>query len=139
MARILALDLGRRRVGVAISDFLKCTAQGLSTLEIRGKRDLLNNLKKLMAEYEIEEILVGMPFPSNGQLSKRGEEISTLVNWLQKQISVPFRFWDETFTTKIAEQILHESGLHLRGRKGALDKISAILMLQEYLSQKNQK
>jgi len=131
MKRILALDYGRKRVGVAISDPLGIFAQGLEVLHIRGKADLLGKISKYFNIYEIEQIVIGNPLNKDGSESQLSEEIKKIANLINKSYNVEIILWDERFTTREAETSL--KGFGSKKFNKYKDKISAQLILQSYL------
>lgn len=131
MSRILALDFGAKRVGVAISDPLGIFAQGLDTLYVRGKADLLTKLSKYFNSYEISEVIIGNPLNSRGEDSKGSLEIKKFAKILTENRDVKVTLWDERYSTKEAEMTL--KSLNSRNIKSQVDKVAAQIILQSYL------
>ncbi|MDD5614443.1 MAG: Holliday junction resolvase RuvX [Candidatus Omnitrophica bacterium] len=131
MSRVLGLDLGERRVGVAISDPLGIFAQGLDILNIRGKSDLLNKLSKYFNSYEITEVIIGNPLDKMGRDSQKSIEISKFSELLHSHYNVKVKLWDERFSTKEAERSLRE--FNKKKFQKHADKVSAQIILQSYL------
>ncbi|MDP8253014.1 MAG: Holliday junction resolvase RuvX [Candidatus Kaelpia aquatica] len=131
MSRILALDFGAKRVGVAISDPLGIFAQGLDTLYIRGKTDLLSKLSRYFNSYEIDEVIIGNPLNSQGEDSKLSQEIKRFAKILSENREVKVTLWDERYSTKEAENTL--KSLNSRNIKSQIDKVAAQIILQSYL------
>lgn len=131
MKRILALDLGEKRVGVAISDPLKLFAQGLDVLHIRGKSDLIARLSKYFNSYEIEKVILGNPLNKEGRDTKLSQEIKKFAKMINSYYNVETILWDERFTTKEAQ--VHLKEIKLKKLNNSIDKVSAQLILQSYL------
>jgi len=131
--RILALDVGEKRIGVALSDELLITAQGQPTIEVKSPRDTLDQLKLLLGRYHISRIIIGLPKNMDGTLGPKSEEITRFAEMLRGQTDTPVILWDERLTTKMAEQSMLEGDLSRAKRKRRIDMISAQLILQSYL------
>ncbi|RAK06695.1 putative Holliday junction resolvase [Halanaerobium saccharolyticum] len=131
--RILALDYGNKRVGVAVSDALGWTAQPLATLEMHGHQELLAEIKEYIDKYEVEEIVVGMPYNMDGTMGKRAEITQAFINFLRNNLELPIQIQDERLTTSQAKNILLEADVSRKGRKKVIDKLAASLILQSYL------
>jgi putative Holliday junction resolvase len=131
--RVLALDLGRKRIGLAISDGLGITAQGLETLERRGRRDDIEDLRRLAAERGVTRILLGDPLHMNGEASRQGEYTREFAAELRRKTGLPVEFRDERWTSREAERTLRGSGVAQGSRKATIDKLSAVILLQDYL------
>jgi putative Holliday junction resolvase len=136
MARILALDYGEKRTGIAVTDELQCIASALTTVPTKG---LLLFLKDYMAKEKVEKILVGEPKRHSGESPALEGAIQEFIKRFQKEeVSVPVERIDERFTSKMAFRTLLDAGLKKKQRrdKGLIDKISATLILQSYLDGK---
>lgn len=131
--RILALDLGKKRIGMALSDELGITAQGLETLEREGRRDDIESLRRLAAEHNVGLILVGDPLHMSGDPSRQGEYTREFARELEYKTGLPVRFWDERWTSREAERTLRGSGIAHDKRKPAIDRLAATILLQSYL------
>jgi len=131
--RILGVDLGSRRIGLAISDGLGLTAQGLDTLERRNKRTDLAILGKLIRERGITEILLGNPLNMRGDAGRQSGWVEEFAVALRKHTGLPVRLWDERLTTVEASRVLRESGIGIEKRAAAVDRLSAVILLQSYL------
>jgi putative Holliday junction resolvase len=131
--RILALDLGKKRIGLALSDELGITAQGLKTMERTGRRDDVEALRRLTVEYGVKMILVGDPIHMNGAPSRQGEYTREFTRELEYKTGLPVKFWDERWTSKEAERVLRGSGIAHGERKPAIDRLSAVILLQSFL------
>ena len=131
--RILALDLGERRIGVAISDPLGITAQGLSTIERRNGHSDMAELQKLCKEYEVSMILLGQPLHMNGDSGVQAHKAIAFADLLRRRLSTEVTLWDERLTTAEAQRVLKSSGVGLEKRRQAIDQMSAVILLQSYL------
>lgn len=134
--RILGLDFGSKTVGVAVSDGLLLTAQGVETIERKDENKLRNTcarIEELIAEYEITEIVLGLPKNMNNTEGERVEKTKAFGEMLERRTGLPVHYWDERLTTVAAEQILMESGVRRENRKAVIDKVAAGLILQGYL------
>lgn len=133
-ARILALDLGRKRIGLALSDELGITAQGLETLQRVSIRTDLAELAGLISEKGVALILMGKPLHMSGHEGRQAEYTRDFAERLGKATGVPVEFRDERLTTVQAERVLREGGVRLReDRARSVDRLSAVLLLQDYL------
>jgi putative Holliday junction resolvase len=131
--RILALDFGQKRIGVAISDELGITAQGLETMERRGRRDDIEDLRKLVAARGVTRILMGDPLHMSGDASRQGVYAREFAAELERKTGLPVEFRDERWTSREAERALRGSGIAKERRKPAIDRASAVILLQGYL------
>ncbi len=131
--RILALDLGKRRIGLAISDELGITAQGLSTLERRNKRTDLAVLGALARERGVTQILMGNPLHMSGAAGRQSQWAQEFAGALEEYTGIPVRLWDERLTTVEASRVLRQSGISIEKRAAAVDRLSAVILLQSYL------
>ena len=131
--RILGLDVGSRRIGVAVSDPLGLTAQGITTLERRNRRYDLTELRKLLAEHDVREIVVGNPLRMSGQSGLQAEKMASFAAQLERTFSIPVHLWDERLTTAEAHRLLDETGIRDSRRKEVIDKMAAMLILQSFL------
>ncbi len=137
--RILCLDLGRRRVGLAVSDELGITAQGLPTIEIKGLDDLQRQLAGIMTDYRIGDIVIGLPRKLDGSDTDLTPFVLQAKDRLESVFGLPVHLFDERFSSRIAQQAVHDMGHKLKGRKKALDRISASIILTDYLSRHGKK
>lgn len=134
--RILGLDFGSKTVGVAVSDGLLLTAQGVETIERKDENKLRKTcarIEELIAEYEVTEIVLGLPKNMNNTEGERVEKTKAFGEMLERRTGLPVHYWDERLTTVAAEQILMESGVRRENRKAVIDKVAAGLILQGYL------
>ena len=134
--RILGLDFGSKTVGVAVSDGLLLTAQGVETIERKDENKLRKTcarIEELIAEHESTEIVLGLPKNMNNTEGERVEKTKAFGEMLERRTGLPVHYWDERLTTVAAEQILIESGVRRENRKAVIDKVAAGLILQGYL------
>jgi putative holliday junction resolvase len=135
MGRIVAIDYGRVRIGLAASDPQKRVALPWKILEVpKGTKDLAHFVFESLREMkDIDQILIGHPLLMNGTKGEMALEVEAFVEQLKKQTSIPLLLWDERFTSAIAEQSLKEMGFSRKKRKGKTDTTAATLLLQSYL------
>ncbi|RAV21916.1 Holliday junction resolvase RuvX [Paenibacillus contaminans] len=137
--RLMGLDYGDKTIGVALSDELGWTAQGLEV--IRRKNDALDlaRMQAIMAEYGVAEIVVGLPKNMNGTVGPRGEICIAFAEHLKQTLQVPVHLWDERLTTVSAQRTLLEADVSRKKRKLVIDKMAAALILQNYMDAKTNK
>jgi putative Holliday junction resolvase len=131
--RILALDHGTKRIGVAVSDETKTIAQPLEYIPAEPYADFLERLKKLLVEKEVELILIGMPRNMNGTYGPAAEKVNAFVSALKTTVTLPIKLWDERLTSTIANRILIQGNVRRGERKEKVDKMAAAILLQSYL------
>jgi putative holliday junction resolvase len=131
--RILAIDLGKRRIGLAVSDELGITAQGLPTVQRTRIREDLDTLANLITEKSVQLIVMGNPLHMSGRDSRQAEYTREFASRLHVRTGVPVEFWDERLTSVEAGRVLRESGIGIEKRAAAVDKLSAVLLLESYL------
>ena len=132
-SRILALDLGKRRIGLAISDPLGITAQGLPNIERRNKRADLAELGALAREREVGLILLGNPINMKGTEGRQSAWVRDFAEAIEKHLGLPVKLWDERLTSVEAGRVLRQSGISIERRAAAVDRLSAVILLQSYL------
>jgi putative Holliday junction resolvase len=132
-SRILALDVGKRRIGIAISDELGLTAQGLDTLERKNNREDCAALARLAAEKGVSMFLVGNPIHMSGQEGRQSEWVRRFAKALSAWTGLRAVLWDERLTTVEAQRVLRSSGIGIEKRARAVDRLSAVILLQSYL------
>ena len=136
MTRIMGLDYGSKTVGVAISDELGITAQGVETITRSGEgklRRTLARIAELSQEYRINRIILGYPKNMDNSAGARVKKTEEFADMVRRRTGLPVVFWDERLTTVSAERVLMESGVRREKRKAVIDKIAAVLILQNYL------
>jgi putative Holliday junction resolvase len=131
--RILCLDYGEKKIGVAICDELEMTAQGLPTILRKSNKNDWSILDNLIKSYNVEKIVIGYPVRLDGSEGIQCEKVNRFSALLIKTFSLPVIKWPETLSTKEAEEILIKSGVHWKKRKKMVDKMAACLILQGYL------
>lgn len=130
--RVLGLDVGERRIGLAVSDPLGITAQGLGVLK-RGKlSDDVERLQALVRKYGVQEIVVGLPRALDGGMGPQARKVADFASVLERR-GLKVTFWDERFTTSAAERFLIEADIGREKRRRVIDKLAAVLILQSYL------
>jgi len=131
--RILGLDIGEKRIGVAMSDELCFTANSLEVIERKNNGEDINKIGDIVAKYNVTKIVVGLPKNMDGSLGPSGLEVKKYADKLQKTLGVEVDFWDERLTTVAAERTLLEADLSRKKRKKVIDKMAAAFILQNYL------
>jgi putative Holliday junction resolvase len=129
----MGLDVGDRKIGVAISDELLLTAQGRPTLRRTTLQADIEALRRLAEENEVHQIVFGHPLHMSGEESAQSEKVSRFAETVSQTLNLPIVFWDERLTSFAAEQHLEELGLNWRQRREQVDKVAAAIILQEYL------
>ena len=137
--RILGLDYGERRIGLAISDELGITAQGLPTLIRKTKKHDIDILAGYIRRYEVEKIVIGYPVRLDGSEGIQCQKVNRFANVLEQSFSLPVVKWSETLSTKEAEEILIQSGVSWRKRKDKVDQLAACIILQAFLDTSGQR
>jgi putative Holliday junction resolvase len=131
--RVLALDLGKKRIGLALSDPLGITAQGLDTLQRTRIRDDLDALARIIEQNEVTLILMGHPLHMSGQESRQSEYTREFAGRLAERTGLEIRFWDERLTSVEAGRVLRSSGISIEKRARAVDRLSAVILLASFL------
>lgn len=131
--RILGLDIGDRTIGVAVSDPLGITAQGITTIRRKNKEKDIEKLKQICFEYNVDTIISGLPKNMNGTLGPQSEKVLEFCNIIKDNIDLPIKMWDERLTTVAAHRAMLEADLSRSKRKKIVDKIAATYILQGYL------
>ncbi len=131
--RILAIDYGQRRIGLAVSDPLGIIAQGLETLSVNSPEDALSEIEQLVKVYRVSEIILGLPVNMDGTEGQKAQEVSGFAEQLRKKTGASVILCDERLTSLAAHRVLHQMGLKIKNRKRDVDRIAAQILLQEYL------
>ena len=139
MSRILAIDFGERRIGLAISDELGLIARGLSTFQKEEDKDFILHLKGMVDENEIEQIVVGLPKMMDGTLGEGAEQVKKFAEDIKEKLGIPITLWDERLSSVQSERILREMGEKYTRKKEKVDQLSAVLILQSYLDYRKNK
>jgi putative holliday junction resolvase len=132
-ARVLALDVGSKRIGVAVSDALGITAQGLETIQRRNKRHDLEALGRLLTEHQVNEVVIGLPLRLSGAEGTQAEKMRAFAQLLQSEFGITVHLWDERWTSTEANRVLREAELSIQKRAQAVDRMAAVLILQSWL------
>lgn len=133
MARILAVDYGEKRIGLAVSDELGITASPLMTLTRRSDDETVRQIAQLASKLRVAQIVVGLPRRTDAQEGEMERKVKAFAEKLRQKVSVPVVLFDERFTTRIAEQVLLEADLSRRKRKQVRDRLAAVILLQSFL------
>jgi putative Holliday junction resolvase len=131
--RALGLDVGARKIGVAVSDPLWITAQGLDTIRRQNKRKDFEQLAQVIREYEVAEIVVGYPLRLSGAEGTQSEKMQLFADELRKKFKLPVHLWDERLTSSQAHRILREAEISIEKRGKAVDRMAAMLILQSWM------
>src|SRR5262245_13115992 len=131
--RVMALDYGDRRIGVALSDPLRVTAQPLLTLERRSRADDFDRLARLVRDHGVSQLVVGLPLGMDGSRGARVRVTEIFMRRLRRAAGVPVESWDERLTTVQAERALLEADVSRRRRRGVIDQVAAVILLQSWL------
>lgn len=137
--KIVGLDVGSKTIGVAVSDALGWTAQGLTTIKW-GEQDIYSadqELSRIINEHDVTKAVVGMPKNMNGTIGERGKASELYAKHIEEVHHIPAVLWDERLTTIAAERVLLEADVSRKKRKKVIDKMAAVMILQGYLDQKN--
>ena len=132
-ARVLGLDVGSKTIGLAVSDPLGITAQGLPTLRRRNKRTDLGELQRLIQHYEISEIVVGLPLRMSGAEGTQAERMQLFAEELRQKFGLPVHLWDERLTSAEANRVLRDSEMSIKRRGEVVDRLAAVLILQSWM------
>jgi len=131
--RVLGLDVGSRRIGLAVSDPLGITAQGLETLQRRNKRHDFEYLARVIRKYKVKEIVVGLPLRMSGAEGTQSGKMRDFAEELRKKFDLPVHLWDERLTSAEANRFLRETELSIEKRGKAVDRMAAVLILQGWM------
>lgn len=131
--RIMGLDIGDKTIGVAASDLMGLTAQGVTTIKRVGKKKDIEEIKKIIAEKQVNKIVSGLPKNMNGTIGTQGEKVQKFCELLKKETNLPIEFWDERLSTVAAERSLIEGNVRRENRKKVIDMLAAVIILQGYL------
>ena len=137
--RTMGLDIGSHTIGVAVTDELGITAQGLKTIRRKSKEEDLEEIIKIIDQFKIGKIVVGLPKNMNGTLGKQAERVLQWIKAIREKINLPVVTWDERFSTVEASRVLLEADLSRRKRKKAIDKLAAAIILQGYIEKDRNK
>jgi len=131
--RVLALDAGEKRIGVAVSDPLGIIAQGVTVITRKDPETDLNEIKRIVEEYKADSVVIGMPVNMDGTKGKSAEKVNEFVEILKGRLSIPVYTYDERLSTKESEKFLISADVSRKKRKQVIDKMAAQLILESYL------
>jgi putative Holliday junction resolvase len=131
--RVLGLDVGSKTIGLAVSDPLGITAQGLQTLRRQNKRLDFGQLEKVIREYEVAEIVVGYPLRMSGTEGTQAEKMQLFAEELRRRFQLPVHLWDERLTSAQANRVLRDSEMSIKRRGEVVDRLAAVLILQNWM------
>lgn len=134
--RILGIDYGEKRIGLAVSDELGITARGIAVLERKSKKVDLEAIAAVVSQYGVDTIVIGYPLRFDGSAGIQCEKVDRFSKALREAIPVPIIAWDETLSTKEAEKLMRKTGVKRKNKRGMVDRIAAAFILQDYLNKK---
>ena len=134
--RIMGLDIGDKTIGVAVSDLMGLTAQGVTTIKRVGKKKDIEAIKQIIAEKQVNKIVSWLPKNMNGTVGPQGEKVQKFCELLKEETNLPIEFWDERLSTVAAERSLIEGNVRRENRKKVIDMLAAVIILQGYLDLK---
>jgi putative Holliday junction resolvase len=132
-ARILALDVGARTIGLAVSDALGITAQGLETIRRQNRKNDFDQLRRVIRKYAVAELVVGFPIRMSGAEGVQAEKMKEFAAALRAKFKLPVHLWDERLTTAEAQRVLRTTEMSIRRRAQVIDQMAATLILQSFL------
>ena len=131
--RIIGLDIGDKTIGVAVSDLMGLTAQGVKTVKRVGKKKDIEALKEIIKERQVNKIVSGLPKNMNGTLGPQGEKVIKFCELLEEETGIKIEYWDERLSTVAAEKTLIQGNVRRENRKCVIDMVAAVIILQGYL------
>jgi putative holliday junction resolvase len=131
--RILGMDVGSRRIGLAISDLLGITAQGLDTLQRQNKRTDFAQLQRVISEHDVGEIVMGLPLRMSGAEGIQAEKMQAFAEDIRRRFKLPVHLWDERLTSAQANRLLRETDMSIKRRGAVVDQMAAVLILQSWM------
>ena len=137
MRRVLGLDVGSKRIGIAVSDPLGVTAQGLTTLQRQNKRLDFEKLETLAREYSVAEVVVGFPLRMSGAEGTQAEKMRRFADELHARLHIPVHLWDERLTSAEANRLLRETDMSIQRRGQVVDQMAAVLILQSWMESRS--
>jgi putative Holliday junction resolvase len=135
--RILAIDHGTRRMGLAVTDPLGITAQGIDTLQRKNKRADFGRLERIIREYQIKEIVLGNPLRMSGQEGTQSQKVAEFAEELRQRFQLPVQLWDERLTSAEANRLLRDAEVSTQKRVQAVDRMAAVLILQSFMQSRS--
>lgn len=136
MERLMGLDVGDKTIGVAVSDLLMITAQGVTTIRRTNIKNDISELKKIIDEYQVTKIVAGLPKMLDGTVGIQGEKVLNFLDKLKNHVDLPIELEDERFTTSISERMLIDADVKRKKRKEVIDKLAAVHILSGYMQRK---
>lgn len=133
MERLMGLDVGDKTIGVAVSDLLMITAQGVTTIKRTNIKNDVRELKKIINEYQVTKIVAGLPKMLDGTVGVQGEKVLNFLEKVRSHIDLPIELEDERFTTSISERMLIDADVKRKKRKEVIDKLAAVHILSSYM------
>ncbi|MGA9811200.1 MAG: Holliday junction resolvase RuvX [Terriglobales bacterium] len=133
LPRILGLDVGSKRIGLAISDPLGITAQGLETLQRQNKRSDFAQLEQVIRHYQVAEIVMGLPLRMTGAEGTQAEKMQLFAEEIRRRFRLPVHLWDERLTSVQANRLLRETDMSIKRRSQVVDQMAAVLILQSWM------
>jgi putative Holliday junction resolvase len=137
--RVLAIDYGHKRLGLALSDELRITAQPFGNIEVESPDERITQIEKIIKDNEVSEVVVGLPLTLEGHVSRSASRVIGFAIDLNRRLDMPVTTWDERLSTKQSERILIEAGVKRKNRKGVVDAMAAAVFLQSYLDARKSK
>ena len=131
--RVLSLDVGSRTIGLAVSDPLGITAQGLFTIRRKGRRYDFDALNDVVRKYEVKQLVVGYPLHMSGDTGTQSDKVAAFAEELRQHFRIPVHLWDERLTTAEAQRMVRESEMSVQRRGEVIDKLAAVLILQSWM------
>ena len=131
--RIMGLDIGDKTIGVAVSDLMGMTAQGIKTIKRTSKKNDIEEIKQIIKEKQVNLIVSGLPKNMNGTVGPQGEKVQKFCELIKEETGLEIEFWDERLTTVVAEKTLITADVSRKKRKNVIDMMAAVLILQGYL------
>lgn len=135
--RILGLDVGTKRIGMAVSDLLGITAQGIETLQRKNKRLDFERLGRVIADYEVAEIVMGLPLRMSGAEGTQSSKMREFAEELRQRFQLPVHLWDERLTSAQANRLLRETEMSIKRRGQVVDQMAAVLILQSWMESRS--
>ena len=135
--RILGLDVGSKTIGLAVSDPLGITAQGLETIRRKNKRHDFEQLQRVIREFGVSEVVVGLPLRMSGAEGTQSEKMRVFAHELQHRFGLPVHLWDERLTSAEANRVLRQSEMSIKRRGEVVDRLAAVLILQSWMAARN--
>ena len=137
--RVMALDVGERRIGVAMSDVTRVLASPLTTLKAQPRPRALDQIAALVRDYEVVEVVVGLPLTLSGEVGPQAHAVQQFAEQLGRALSVPLHLFDERLTTVAAERMMVDLGMKPEQRKARIDEVAASIILQDFLDARRER